>query len=145
MADPNYGFTAGGEFAPAFEAAQAAQRAGQTRQRSSLARAIAARGVRTSGVGTIPQASLAADFASQDAGLVGDFALNQAREGITDRRSAEDFQRRLQLLDRQGDLQRTLARRQMQGQILGGGLGAIGSIASLYALRPNTAGAGGTP
>lgn len=119
MAD-NYGYAPSRDFEPALQAAIARMRSGQARQRGALAEAT--RNVRTSGVRFIPQETLERGFADAEAGLYGDFALNQAQETIADRRRQEDFQFAREALQRQADSQKTLARRMLQGQLIGSGI-----------------------
>lgn len=125
-----FGFEAGGEFAPAFEAAQRRLQASGARQRSTLARATSR--VRTSGARFIPAETLERGQAEAQAGLIGRFAERQAEEGILDRRLREAFERRRQLLREGGLAAESLARRlsggRLRGQIIAGGLGAIGTI-----------------
>lgn len=116
-----------GDFAPAFQAAVARARAGQARQRGSLAEAT--RNVRTSGVRFIPRETLERGFSEADAGLVGDFSLRDAEEKITDRRRQEDFQFQREMGERESDLSRTIARRQLQGDLWGAGIGLAGGAA----------------
>ncbi len=129
MAD-EFGFEAGGEFAPAFEAAQRRLRGSQARQRSGLARATSR--VRTSGARFIPAEAQERGFAEADAGLVGRFALAQAEGNITDRRAAESRSFQREQLGRgfslEEALQRRIARGRLPGQIGAGALGAIGGI-----------------
>ena len=74
--------------------------------------------------------------AEQEAGLIKDYSLQNALSNIQDRRLEADraFQRSLarEGWDRQNDLQRTLARKNLQGQLIGGaisgGLGAVGGF-----------------
>ncbi len=121
-----FGFEPGGEFAPAFEAAQRRLRGGAARRRADLARST--RRVRTSGVSLLPRQTLEAGEAEAEAGLVGEFGLRQATENIEDRRAQEAFQRRLTTMrlggKLEGDLQRSLARRGFQRDVLRGGIGA---------------------
>lgn len=128
----NYGFNAGGDFAPAYQAAQAALQQRFLKAKGDLAQSLAARGVRTSGVATIPEAELASSETAANAGLISQFGEKQAETGIEDRRIAEEraFQREMQ--DRQGSLYQTLARRQLQGQLIAGGLGAAGNAGAAY-------------
>lgn len=127
-----YGFEAGGEFAPAYEAAQRRLRANFARQKGELAQGLASRGVRTSGVGSIPGETLERGQSEAETGLIGDFAMRQAGEGITDRRLGEEFERRKGLMrfgaDIESDLHRTMARRMLQGQLMSGGINAILSL-----------------
>ena len=134
MAD-RFGFEPGGEFAPAFEAAQRRLRGAGARRRTELARATS--GVRTSGVRFIPGETLERGEQEAQAGLTGEFALRQAGENIQDRRLQEAFQRRMQLaqmgMTHESELSRSMGRRAFQRQIasgaVGGGLGAIGALA----------------
>jgi len=135
-----YGFEAGGEFAPAFEAAQRRLRGGGARRRADLTRATSR--VRTSGARFIPQETLERGESEAEAGLIGEFGLRQAGENIQDRRLKEAFERRRQLMREGGEMQQALARRMSQGQLqaslISGGLGAIGNIAGGYLERPRT-------
>lgn len=133
MAD-RFGFEPGGEFAPAFEAAQRRLRGAGARRRAELARATS--GVRTSGVRFIPQETLERGEQEAQAGLTGEFALRQAGENIQDRRLQEAFQRRLQLsrmgMEHERDVSRTAGRRAFQRRLVGGGIGAgLGIIGGL--------------
>ena len=112
-------------------------------QRQGLAQELATRGVQSSGVSAIPLGQLGAAEEGQKSDLAGQFALQQANTGIEDRRSAENFSRQMQLgeqgFNMQDALNRRLANQQMQGQIIGGLLGAAGSIGGGYAARSDYA------
>jgi len=130
----NLGFEAEGEFAPAFEAGVRRLRAGGARRRSGLAQATS--GVRTSGVRFIPQETLERGEAEAEAGLIGDFAINQAQENIADRRARENFERRQSLLTQGFDLQSSLANRLGRGQLKAQAISAgLGGISRLLASR----------
>lgn len=119
------------DYDEAFQSAVSRMRAGQARQRGQLAQSIASKGVRTSGVGLIPAQDLERGFSEAEAGLTGDFALEQGRAKVDDRRRDEDFSRELQLLERQGSLQDALERRRglnsLRSGLVSGGIGAISS------------------
>lgn len=125
----DYGYKPSSDFEPSLQAAIARMRAGQARQRGQLAQSIASKGVRTSGVGLIPAQDLERGFSEAEAGLTGDFARHDAQERINDRRRQEDFQFDREMLERSGELQRTIARRQLQGELWGAGAGLVGGAA----------------
>jgi hypothetical protein len=128
----NYGFQGSGEFAPAFEAAMRRLQGGYARQKGDLAQAVASRGVRTSGVSFIPQETVERGQSEAQAGLIGDFALRQANEGIEDRRLSEGRAFQERMMERgynlQDALQRRLANKQLEGQLIAGGISGAGSL-----------------
>jgi len=133
MAD-DYGYKALGEFEPAYMAARRRLSGEQARQRSALGQQVASSGMRTSGMRYIPQETLERGQAEAEAGLIGKFAGAQAeaaeRRGEMERQfeleSALDIRRR----EAQEAMQRRLANQQMIGQIIGGAVGATGSVLS---------------
>lgn len=123
----NYGYKPSGDFEPSLQAAISRMRSGQARQRGQLAEAT--RRVRTSGVRFLPAETLERGFADAEAGLYGDFAQHDAQERVNDRRRQEDFQFEREMMERGGDLQKTIARRKLQGQLWGTGIGLVGGAA----------------
>jgi len=142
-----FGFKAAGEFEPAFQAAIRRLGLGAAARRGQLAQGLATRGVRTSGVSAIPEEALGRGEAEAEAGLVGDFALRQALENIEDRRRTQEMAFQREMLPRQFELQESLQRRlgrqQLIGQLIGGGIGAIGSIGGGALSRGGAGRAGG--
>ncbi|MBI5597636.1 MAG: hypothetical protein HY928_16225 [Elusimicrobia bacterium] len=130
MPSNDFGYSPTDDYSAPIQSALARLRSGQARQRNVLAEAT--RRVRTSGARFIPAETLERGFSEAEAGVYGDFALDQARTGIEDRRREEDFQRQLQLMDRSQSLQDALARRQgsdsLKSSLISGGLGALGTI-----------------
>ena len=128
----DYGYKALGEYEPAFRAAQRKLQGGFARQRQQLAGQTA--NVRTSGVRYIPQETLERGQSEAEAGLIGDFAQAQADRAA----NRQDVERQFELQsaldirrqEAQDAINRKLAKQQMIGQIIGGGLGATGSILS---------------
>lgn len=115
------------DFNTAYEAANKRLMANFAQQRGQQNQAIASRGVATSGVASIPGEQLDRAQSEAQAGLIGGLAQSQAQNTIEDRRLKErmDFER--SVAENQINAQNTIARRQMQGQLIGGGIGAIGS------------------
>lgn len=123
----DYGYKPSGDFEPSLQAAIARMRAGQARQRGSLAEAT--RNVRTSGVRFLPAETLERGFADAEAGLYSDFAQHDAQERINDRRRQEDFRFDREMGERSSDALKTAARRKLQGQLWGTGIGLVGGAA----------------
>ncbi len=124
----NYGFQAQGEFSVPYEAALRRLRGDFARRHEQLAQATS--GMRGSGVALLPRETLERGQSEAEAGLIGDFAFRQADEAIMDRRRGEDFAHGEKMARMGYDLQDAIARRlagqQLKGQLIGGGLGAIG-------------------
>lgn len=133
-----YGYQSSPDYAPAYGALQRRITASFSGQRANLNNELASRGVGTSGVSAIPSSALDSAQAGQEAGAAGHFAEAQANTAIEDRRRAEEFDRQKQLMqygsDIQNAMQRRLAQSQLQGQLIGGGIGAVGS----YLSRPGS-------
>lgn len=143
MPDNAYGYQPNGDYAVPVAAAIARMRSGQAKQRSDLAQSIAAKGLRTSGVGLLPQKTLEAGFSDAEAGLVGDFANRQIENSITDRRLAEERQFAREQQQRELDAQASAGRqgflRDVIGRAVSGGVGILSNY-----LRPK-APQGGSP
>lgn len=120
------------DYATAYDAALRRLRGGYAQRKGDLAQNLATRGVSTSGVSSIPEAALAAGEEEAETGLAGQFALEQARTGIEDRREAEAFGRQKELFGMDEALKRRLAQGQLQAGLIGGGLGAIGAVGGGY-------------
>ena len=119
-----------GEFRRPLQASLRALRGRRAEERQNLARATSR--VRTSGVRFIPQRTLEAGAAAREEGVVSRFGLQSALERIRDRRLNE--QRRFERqqaergFGRLSGLSRTLARRQLQSQLIGGAGSALGGF-----------------
>ncbi len=117
-----------GEFRRPLQAGLRGLRARRTAERANLARATSR--VRTSGVRFIPQRTLEAGAAGREEALVGQFGLRSALERIRDRRLRESRAFQREQFGRFAGLQRTLGRRQLQGQLIAGGGAALGGLLS---------------
>ena len=137
MADST--FSPDQDYAQAYSALQRRIAANYAGQRAGLNQELATRGVQTSGVSAIPSTAMRAQQAGEESGLAGQFGLEQARTKIQDRQLQEQYARQLQMMqsgfDMQSSLQRSLGNQQLMGSILGGGIGALGSLGSGYLMR----------
>ena len=111
-----------GEFAQPAGSVLASLRRRRVGERATLARATSR--VRTSGVRFIPQRTLEAGAESRELGFLGNIGIQAALSRIRDRRLREQrtFQAEQNRLGfgRSRDLSRTLARRQLQSQLISG-------------------------
>jgi hypothetical protein len=131
------------DYAASYDALQRRLRSNFASQRGQQQQDIATRGVSTSGVSQIPLEATAREQGLAESDLAGQFALEQARTGIEDRRSAEAFERQRQLgaegFGREDALRRRLGQQQLYGGLIAGGLGLAGGLAA------GPAGAAATP
>ncbi len=129
--DPTGGYTADADYGSAYNALKARIAASYAGSRDKLNQDVASRGVQTSGVATIPAASMLAGEAGAEAGGAEDFALEQARTGVREKEAATQFGRDMALgnnyFNNVSALQRRLGQNQLAGQIGAGSLSAIGS------------------
>ena len=120
------------DYANAYSALQKRVAANYAAQRGGLNQELATRGVQTSGVSAIPSTALRASQAGEESGLAGNMAMEQARTAVQDRQMQEQYQRQLEMMrqgfDMNSSLQRQLGQQQLVGGLIGGGLGAAGSL-----------------
>lgn len=126
------GFDPTQDYATAYNALKARLGQSYAGQRANLNQELATRGVQTSGVSSIPSSRLGAAQAGEEAGLAGQFALEQARTKISDRQAAEQFARDRELAqlgyERQDALQRRAAKAGLESMLISGGLAAGGAV-----------------
>lgn len=115
-------------FRTMYSAAQKRLEDEAARSRALSLRSAASKGLTTSGVSELPLGEIERGkelgLASTYAGLAG----TQQGQEFQKQQAELEFKRQLQLMDLQNAAQRKLAKSQMTGQIIGGGIGAIGSI-----------------
>jgi hypothetical protein len=102
------------------------------RARTGLAGELAARGINTAGVTTAPTTAMYPAQRMQEYGAAGDFAAAQAGTKIQDRQLAAQFEGEKAsaeaAMGRESSLRRSLARKQLMGQVIGGAVGAVGAV-----------------
>lgn len=121
------------DYAASYDALSKRIQANFAAQRGRLNQELATAGVQTSGVRAIPSAALRSAEAGEMNDVAGQFALEQARTGIEDRRSLEAFGREKELAElgwnRQDAVSRRAAKSGLEAALISGGLGAVGSAA----------------
>ena len=132
-----------GPYQDIYSAARARLRESEARQRGAALRRVSRQGVRTSGVGQIPQDAISREAMLEEADLGARIAGQQEQERLADKR----FSQQKELVQFQADLAaaadaraRKLARQQaksgLTSQIIGAGLGGVGGyLATRYGTK----------
>jgi hypothetical protein len=134
MPDADYGYSPDQDYSAAYNALKARTSAAYAGSRGQLAQDLATRGVQTSGVSAIPEASMLASEAGAKAagaeGLASQEGGDVARANLLAQQQAGQLNMATTLQGNQNALARRLGQNQLAGQI---GAGALSAVGSLYA------------
>lgn len=125
-----------GDYAAAYDWALKSLLQNKAYMDEATAQDVASRGVRTSGVASIPEEQNGRAYEQAVADMTSKLALAQAQTGIDQDARNQQYQHDLQLAQLGYDFQNTLQRKKDQSAMLAGGLGLVGGgISSILARK----------